>query len=354
MSNGLVGERQLHPAARAPCRGAISPSPDSSPTSASRAKYVAPARLEGGRGSSPVPRRRRASRAPARSAYCDSVADRVVGERAVEDVGLGLLDPEGPEERARSGAAWEPRPTEWTRTAAARGDCSRWWERGPRFSRSTDIRITLLTTVAATSVAPAHRTSNSEGPSEADRPDPLPQRGADASGRPRHRFPARSRASTRSRSSSSTTGPPTARSRSPASTASPTFVHHARTQGLGRSFRDGVMRSLELGADIVVNTDGDNQYPQERIPDLVRPIVERRADIVIADRQTHLIEHFSPFKKLLQRVGQRGRQPGGRHRPARRGQRVPGVLPREPDAAQHHHRGSATAWRRSSRRATSG
>lgn len=81
------------------------------------------------------------------------------------------------------------------------------------------------------------------------------------------------------------------------------FVHHARTQGLGRSFRDGVMRSLELGADVVVNTDGDNQYPQERIPDLVRPIVERRADLVIADRQTHLIEHFSPAKKLLQRVG---------------------------------------------------
>lgn len=81
------------------------------------------------------------------------------------------------------------------------------------------------------------------------------------------------------------------------------FVHHARTQGLGRSFRDGVIRSLELGADIVVNTDGDNQYPQERIPDLVRPLVDRRADIVVADRQTRLIEHFSPTKKLLQRVG---------------------------------------------------
>ena len=81
------------------------------------------------------------------------------------------------------------------------------------------------------------------------------------------------------------------------------FVHHARNQGLGRSFRDGVVRCLELGADIVVNTDGDNQYPQDRIPDLVRPIVERRADLVIADRQTHLIEHFSGPKKLLQRLG---------------------------------------------------
>ena len=53
------------------------------------------------------------------------------------------------------------------------------------------------------------------------------------------------------------------------------FVHHARNQGLGRSFHDGVLRALELGADIVVNTDGDNQYPQERIADLVQPIIAR-------------------------------------------------------------------------------
>lgn len=81
------------------------------------------------------------------------------------------------------------------------------------------------------------------------------------------------------------------------------FVHHVRNQGLGRSFHDGVQRALEMGADIVVNTDGDNQYPQNRIGDLVRPVVEGRADIVIADRQTHLIEHFSPFKKFLQKLG---------------------------------------------------
>jgi glycosyltransferase involved in cell wall biosynthesis len=83
------------------------------------------------------------------------------------------------------------------------------------------------------------------------------------------------------------------------------FVKHARNQGLARSFQDGVNYALELGADIVVNTDGDNQYPQERIPDLVRPIVEGRADIVIADRQVHLVEHFSPAKKMLQRLGSR-------------------------------------------------
>jgi glycosyltransferase involved in cell wall biosynthesis len=80
-------------------------------------------------------------------------------------------------------------------------------------------------------------------------------------------------------------------------------VRHARNQGLARSFQDGVNYALEIGADIVVNTDGDNQYPQERIPDLVRPIVEGRADIVIADRQVHLVEHFSPAKKLLQKAG---------------------------------------------------
>lgn len=81
------------------------------------------------------------------------------------------------------------------------------------------------------------------------------------------------------------------------------FVRHARNQGLGRSFHDGVLKALELGADIVVNTDGDNQYPQDRIGDLVQPIIHGTADIVIADRQTHTIAHFSPFKKWLQRVG---------------------------------------------------
>src|SRR5665213_3272939 len=81
------------------------------------------------------------------------------------------------------------------------------------------------------------------------------------------------------------------------------FVHHTRNQGLGRSFHDGVMKALELGADIVINTDGDNQYPQDRIGDLVQPILKGDADIVIADRQTHTIEHFSANKKLLQKFG---------------------------------------------------
>lgn len=81
------------------------------------------------------------------------------------------------------------------------------------------------------------------------------------------------------------------------------FVRHRRNMGLGRSFVDGAHRALELGADIVVNTDGDNQYPQQQIGNLVQPILEGRAEIVVADRQTATIEHFSPLKKLLQRVG---------------------------------------------------
>lgn len=81
------------------------------------------------------------------------------------------------------------------------------------------------------------------------------------------------------------------------------FVRHSRNQGLGRSFHDGINKALELNADIVVNTDGDNQYPQNRIADLVQPILNGKADIVIADRQTHTISHFSWGKKLLQRLG---------------------------------------------------
>ena len=81
------------------------------------------------------------------------------------------------------------------------------------------------------------------------------------------------------------------------------FVRHTRNMGLARSFRDGIDYALKHGADIVVNTDGDNQYPQARIADLVQPIIAHTADIVIADRQTSKIAHFSPFKKLMQRFG---------------------------------------------------
>ncbi len=81
------------------------------------------------------------------------------------------------------------------------------------------------------------------------------------------------------------------------------IIRHRSTRGLAEAFRSGVDYALTHGADVLVNTDGDNQYPQQAIPDLVRPIAEGRADIVIGDRQTHKIAHFSAGKKLLQRIG---------------------------------------------------
>jgi glycosyltransferase involved in cell wall biosynthesis len=81
------------------------------------------------------------------------------------------------------------------------------------------------------------------------------------------------------------------------------FVRHTRNRGLGRSFHDGVQRALELGADIVVNTDGDNQYPQADIARLVQPILAGRADIVIGNRQVENVEHFSRGKVMLQKFG---------------------------------------------------
>ncbi len=80
-------------------------------------------------------------------------------------------------------------------------------------------------------------------------------------------------------------------------------VRHTRTMGLARSFRDAADWALAHGADVVVNTDGDNQYPQDRIGDLVRPILDGVADVVIADRQTATIAEFSWFKKRMQRLG---------------------------------------------------
>jgi glycosyltransferase involved in cell wall biosynthesis len=81
------------------------------------------------------------------------------------------------------------------------------------------------------------------------------------------------------------------------------FVHHPTNRGLALSLRDGIMGALELGADILVLTDGDNQYPQERIPNLIQPILDGEADTVIGDRQIHTVEDFSLTKKILQKLG---------------------------------------------------
>ena len=74
-------------------------------------------------------------------------------------------------------------------------------------------------------------------------------------------------------------------------------------RGLARTFETGIEHCLKLGADIIVNTDGDNQYNGADIEKLVLPILEGRADVVIGDRDTNNIEHFSWAKKRLQNMG---------------------------------------------------
>jgi glycosyltransferase involved in cell wall biosynthesis len=84
-------------------------------------------------------------------------------------------------------------------------------------------------------------------------------------------------------------------------------VHHVlrfpQNRGLARAFTAGIDASIKLGADIIVNTDADNQYRGSDIAKLVEPILAGRAELVIGDRQTDRIAHFSPIKKILQRWG---------------------------------------------------
>src|ERR687885_2578754 len=81
------------------------------------------------------------------------------------------------------------------------------------------------------------------------------------------------------------------------------IVRLTNNKGLATAFQAGLDASLKLGADVVVNTDADNQYDGRDIPKLVAPIVEGRADMVVGDRQVGTIEHFSALKKVLQRLG---------------------------------------------------
>jgi glycosyltransferase involved in cell wall biosynthesis len=84
-------------------------------------------------------------------------------------------------------------------------------------------------------------------------------------------------------------------------------VHHvvslSRNRGLARAFMAGIEGCLRAGADIIVNTDADNQYVGADIGKLVAPIVANKADMVIGARPIMEIEHFSPIKKALQRLG---------------------------------------------------
>lgn len=81
------------------------------------------------------------------------------------------------------------------------------------------------------------------------------------------------------------------------------IVRLTNNKGLASAFQAGLDACLKLGADVVVNTDADNQYCAADIVHLVRPIIDGNADMVVGDRQVHTIEHFSPLKKKLQRLG---------------------------------------------------
>ena len=83
------------------------------------------------------------------------------------------------------------------------------------------------------------------------------------------------------------------------------IVRLNRRHGLARAFTAGIEACLRLGADIIVNTDADNQYQGADIPTLIEPILQGRADMVVGCRPIDDIEHFSWGKKVLQRVGSR-------------------------------------------------
>jgi glycosyltransferase involved in cell wall biosynthesis len=78
--------------------------------------------------------------------------------------------------------------------------------------------------------------------------------------------------------------------------------HHA---GLARAFAAGLDASLRLGADVIVNTDADNQYEAQDIPNLLQPILQGRAELVVGDRGVATLSEFSPLKRKLQTLGSR-------------------------------------------------
>ncbi len=84
-------------------------------------------------------------------------------------------------------------------------------------------------------------------------------------------------------------------------------VHHivnfTKNQGLAKAFIAGIKKCIELKADIIVNTDADNQYNADDIPKLVKPILKKEADYVIGERPIANTEHFSSIKKILQKLG---------------------------------------------------
>jgi glycosyltransferase involved in cell wall biosynthesis len=81
------------------------------------------------------------------------------------------------------------------------------------------------------------------------------------------------------------------------------IVRHPKNLGLARAFLTGLDACLRLGANVIVNTDADNQYCSKDIPKLVKPILEGKAEVVVGARPIEEIAHFSPVKKFLQKLG---------------------------------------------------
>lgn len=81
------------------------------------------------------------------------------------------------------------------------------------------------------------------------------------------------------------------------------IVNFKHNQGLAKGFMAGLNECLKQGADVIVNTDADNQYEAEDIPKLTQPILEHKAEYVIGARPVSQTEHFSPAKKFLQKLG---------------------------------------------------
>lgn len=81
------------------------------------------------------------------------------------------------------------------------------------------------------------------------------------------------------------------------------IVKNSKNRGLARTFQAGLDACLRLGADIIVNTDGDNQYKGQDIPKLIKPILDDNVDVVVGDRQTDKVKHFSASKKKMQKIG---------------------------------------------------
>lgn len=82
-----------------------------------------------------------------------------------------------------------------------------------------------------------------------------------------------------------------------------TVINHAKNLGLGMSFKRGVEYALKQKVDILVNLDGDNQYPARYIPALIQPILDKKADVVVGNRTPWKVKYFSVVKRFFQYIG---------------------------------------------------